>query len=388
MRAPRFSHASDSFALLFLFLFALVPSALAQQPPAAVRVDAVRTEVVADHRTVTGSLRAAQRANIAAREKGIVLALNARPGDHIEKGFEIAQLDSTQLELDLLVLDAGRLPFESALVERRSELERAERDFAAVESLNEKNAASRKELDDARSTVTEARARLEAGEAQLKLKGAVIAKLKRRIEDMSVLAPFDGTVVRRMTEVGAWVGEGAALVELVSSERLEIWLEVPQGLFSALSVPVGPIAFRVGRGEQSFVLDEYVLVPEVEKRGRAFALIGRINDNPALAPGMSVVADVPTGARSEQLTIHRDAILRNAVGSFVYAVIPGAKDQPASAAPIDVRVLFQTKERAVVEAPGLKPGMEIVIEGNERLYPMAPVQPRRAGEKPAERSGK
>ena len=63
----------------------------------------------------------------------------------------------------------------------------------------------------------------------------------------------------------------------------------------------------------------------------------------------------------------------------------GGVPLPASAAPVQVEVLFQTAERAVVRGGALRPGMELVVEGNERLYPMAPIQPIPAGGEDAPR---
>ena len=168
---------------------------------------------------------------------------------------------------------------------------------------------------------------------------------------------------------------------------------LPPELVPRLGLPVerslatrnGPIEIalariRVGAEGVSFALSDYRVIPDVDVRGRAFRVVGKAASDLPLASGMSVTAMVPTGEEREMLTIHRDAILRNQVGAFVYAVIPGGEGTPAKAAPIDVEVLFQTPTRAVVRSSGLRPGMQVVIEGNERLYPMAAIAPTPAGD--------
>jgi multidrug efflux pump subunit AcrA (membrane-fusion protein) len=42
---------------------------------------------------------------------------------------------------------------------------------------------------------------------------------------------------------------------------------------------------------------------------------------------------------------------------------------------VPVEVLFYTGERVAVRAGRLEPGELVVVEGNERLYPSAPVAP-------------
>lgn len=385
MIAPRsspFAKLRRSSLALFCFAFIAAPlvfAAALQGPPAAVRVDAVQSEQLTNRRPVTGDLRAANRGLVATREKGLVVQLSVQAGQRVESGAVLAQLDSTQLELDLEVRHAERAPAEATVRERRADLERAENDLASLQALVERKAANPKELVDAHSAVAAATARLSAGEALLIVIDAQTRKLRQRIADMTIRAPFGGTVVRKLTEVGEWVAEGSPVVELLSTDELEVWLEVPQDLFAATSAAQNPIEIRVGSEGAGFALTEYRVIPDVDVRARAFRIVGAASKDLPLAAGMSVTAMVPTGEQREMLTVHRDAILRNQVSAFVYGVIPGAEGQPAQAAPMDVEVLFQTTTRAVVRSSSLRPGMQVVIEGNERLYPMAPILPTVAG---------
>ena len=43
--------------------------------------------------------------------------------------------------------------------------------------------------------------------------------------------------------------------------------------------------------------------------------------------------------------------------------------------PLKIRTLFPLGDRVVVEARGLEPGDLVVVEGNERLFPMMPIEP-------------
>jgi multidrug efflux pump subunit AcrA (membrane-fusion protein) len=98
-----------------------------------------------------------------------------------------------------------------------------------------------------------------------------------------------------------------------------------------------------------------------------------------LAVGMSVTAYVPTGESGERLTISRDAIMRGPTGAYVYVSRQTQPQAPPSAVPADVQVLFAAGERVVVQSPMLQAGDMLVVEGNERLFPMAPIIPQ-AGE--------
>jgi hypothetical protein len=81
---------------------------------------------------------------------------------------------------------------------------------------------------------------------------------------------------------------------------------------------------------------------------------------------------------ADRLTISRDAVMRNAVGAFVYVARQVQPQAPPAAVPADVQVLFSHGERLVVNAPMIQPGDMLVVEGNERLFPTAPIVPQPA----------
>ena len=356
-------------------VLALSLPAVAQGPPSPVRVSEVREELVQDRRLVTGDLRAVRRAEVATREKGLVLELLVREGQVVERGTVLARLDAEILELDRNVLQAQRGPVEASARERKSALEQAERDLQSLRTLAGREATNPKELADAETERIAAEARWKASLAELEVISSRVAQLNRRIENKTILAPFGGTVTARRTERGAWLGEGATVVELLSSKDLEVWLEVPQEHLPILSRGAGPIEALVGANGESLILQNYHVIPDIDRKMRTFRLVAPVDSALTLAAGMSVTAFVPKGELKKFKTVPRDAILRNSVGSFVYAVVPGSEDQPPKAAPTQVRVLFQTRQRSVIEAPSLRAGTQVVVEGNERLYPMAPIAP-------------
>jgi multidrug efflux pump subunit AcrA (membrane-fusion protein) len=82
---------------------------------------------------------------------------------------------------------------------------------------------------------------------------------------------------------------------------------------------------------------------------------------------MSLTAMIPTGTQAELLTVSKDAILRNPAGEYVYYNNNGA----AALAPITR--LFSVGSRVVIRSPMIRPGVQIVVDGNERMYPTQPM---------------
>ncbi len=365
-------------SLLLLAGAAAPPAALALEggpPPSPVRVEELRAERLREQRRIAGEVRAVRRSLVAAREGGVVLELAAREGSAVAAGDLLARLDAERLRLDVAVLDAQVAEAEAAVEEARSRVTQARRDAAALAALAERSAARPKESEDAETTVRIAEARVRSAEGGVTVLRARIALLQRRIEDTAVKAPFPGTVVALRTEVGAWVGEGDAVLELVSTGDLELRLDVPQRSLAPLSAHRTPLRVVVDATGAELDAAEWRIVAALDPASRTFPVLARLPAGAGLAPGMSLTVYVPTGEDADALTVSRAAILRGPTGPYVYVARTTAPGAPGTAAMVPVEVLFSLGDRAAVRGIDLAAGAAVVVEGNERLYPGAPVMP-------------
>lgn len=356
----------------------LVDSAAVAQgpPPASVRVDAVRMETVQEHRLVTGELRAVRRAKVATEEPSLVMDVPVQEGQRVRKGDVLARLDQRRLEIELREVQASQLAAESAVDERRAETQWRKRDLESLASLSAGGASNPKELYDAQWNSKIAEAKLAGAERLLAVMAARAELLQRRIADTTIAAPFDGVVVSKVAEVGQWLAEGDTVIELVSSGPIDAWLDVPQQYADAIFGKTPSISIAIEATGETLTTSQLRNVPLIDPKARTFSLIARLdNARDQLAPGMSLTAWVPTGDSGERLTIHKDAVLRNDAGTFIYVARSTAQDAPSVATPVEVQVLFAVKDRFVVRSPALAAGDLAVVEGNERLFPMAPVIP-------------
>jgi len=355
----------------------LAGPALAQMGgPAVVIVDAVRLESVQQHRRVTGELRAVRRSFVATREAGLVIEVPVREGMRVKAGDTLARLDSGILLLELKRAEADRAAAAGIVDERRANLSWREQELVLYRQSAERGAANVKELLDAESTAIIARTRVMQSERLAGVAAARLELLKKRLADMTVTAPFDGVVVARRAELGEWVGEGDPLVELVSVGQVEAWIDIPQRYFAAVAKRQVEITISIDSIQERADADRLRIIPQVDPRSRSFTIVIELDDHGGrLTPGMSLTAWVPTGGRSDALTVSVDAVLRNDIGAYVYAVRGGGDGTPGNATPANVQVRFPVDDRIVVESAALKPGDLIVVEGNERLFPGAPVIP-------------
>lgn len=336
----------------------------AAQPAANVRLDAVREEVVAQRRDATGQIVTLRRSVVATQEPGLVLEMDLELGDTVEAGEIIARLDDDRARLEVQRWEA-RIEADNALVEQReAEKDRAERDLGRIQQLATRASAGESELDQARTEVQSRKAQLSEAKATLRTSQAELALAKRTLEDMIIRAPFDGRVVSKLTEAGQWVGQGDGLVTIVSLTQLEARADIPERSVGALQVGDGVIELKIPALDKRLSGQLIRIVPEADSLSRLFPIRIRVEDPEGrLRPGMSLTAVVPTGESGPALTISEDAILRNAAGEYVYFDAGGT----AQIAPITR--LFAANGRVAVRSQVLRPGMLLVVEGNERMYP-------------------
>lgn len=370
--ATRLTPSRDA-ALLNSLLLALALAPQGGGAPTNVRVDPVRVAELQERRTVQGDVKAVRRTAVASEEAGSLVAVEVDEGERVESGQVLARLDATRLELEREVLVAQAAVAAALVVERERRLELEERDLAAVRTLAERKAANAKEVADAETRVAEATARLEQAKSEETVLSARTRLIDDRLADRIVRAPFAGTIVRVDVELGEWVEVGASVAELVSAD-VEVWLEVPQRYLSALGDGSRPLPIRIAEAESTVDAERWRLVPVVDPTARMLTVIGSLPQGTPAVPGMSATARVPISDTAKRPTVAIDALLRNELGPYLFVAVPGPEGQPWSARPVQVDVLWREGGRAVVAGP-LKEGDAAIVEGQQRLFPMAPVVP-------------
>lgn len=343
-------------------------------PPSLVRVAPVRQVNLNQRWDVVGRLVELQRSAITAEVDGKILAMPVEEGEAVVGGQTVlAQVDPVWTQLE-----AQRA--QAAVAAAQAQLDQARRDSTYLEELSAAGSAKPKEVADARTRVQAAEAELSATEAQLSMR-------QRQLERLQVVAPFDGFLVKKLVEVGQWVTRGTPVAEVISRGEIDAVVDVPEQLVN--QVELGrPVELLVEPLKLELEGRVTAINPSGVTAARTFPVKIRLPDQQGLLkPGMSVVARVPVSEMRQVLAVPRDAVRRTDLGAQVWADLKGV------AMPVSVRVLFGHNDLYAIEPlPGavpLAPGMLVVIEGAERLFPTAPlaVANRQEAEGPAQPAG-
>lgn len=156
---------------------------------------------------VTGILVPASQAEVAAQVSGRVLEVLVRPGDTVERGDTLVELDREAL---VITLNQQRSLAEAT----RAELISAEQQLRRTEEMAAKKIAAPVTLEQAQSTADALRANLLALDEAVKAAELSLANAALR-------APISGIVASRTVEVGQSVAAGTSLLTIVNLDALE-----------------------------------------------------------------------------------------------------------------------------------------------------------------------
>jgi RND family efflux transporter MFP subunit len=235
-------------------------SAATPTAPVAPRTAVTKAVVVDAGRVLTlpAGLVANQQTLVYARASGYVRRWLVDIGDRVKKGQLLVQLDTPELEQQLANARAALTQSTAALAQARANRRYAHITAAREADLFRQSLVSAQENDQARTQAAVWDANVNAAQADVVARRATVGQLEQLLSYNQVTAPFDGTITRRLVEVGTLVNAGAgssaaALFEIAQLDPMLAYVDVPQ--------PFAP-SVRPGQGAK---------VAARNFRGRSFA---------------------------------------------------------------------------------------------------------------------
>lgn len=192
-------------------------------PPAKARVAQVRAESLPVITEITGTVRPVRRAVVAAKVMGTIEQLSVTLGQRVKAGDLLAQISAGEIS--------------ARVAQAKSQFNAARRDLERERSLLQKGASTAdmvKGLED----------RFAAAEA-------MVREAEVMLGYVTLQAPFDGVVTRKMANAGDLASPGVPLLEIESAMEFQVEFGVPDSLAASLSdgaslnveVPVAGVSF-------------------------------------------------------------------------------------------------------------------------------------------------
>jgi RND family efflux transporter MFP subunit len=288
-------------------------------------------------------------------------------GAHVSKGQLLAEIETPEVD--------------QQLQQSHAELERmqANMELAGVtsnrwQSLLAKHAVSQQEADQARSSYIAAQAAVDASKANV-----------RRLEQLQnyerIIAPFDGVITARNTDIGDLIDAGSGssnpreLFHLAATGKLRVYAAVPEVFADAIhdgdtatltqdSNPGAKIPGTIVRNAKAIDHTTRTLNVEVDID----------NKDSRLLPGAYVYVHFHVRAAANTVTIPSNTLLFRSEGLRVGVV----RNDRVQLVPVTIGHDYGS---TVEVTSGLTPADEIILDPSDSLSSGMEVQPRRTSTK-------
>lgn len=352
-------HRPQPAALCAALLTLTGSAAAVAQEASPVSVVSPQRVTLSETRRLTGTVTAARTSALSPRIAGLVAEITVDAGDRVEDGAVILRLDDELARLE-------RERSVAALTEGKARLAEAERLSREATEL-----ARQKTLPATQAEAAAAAARISAStmaslEASARLQQAV---LRRHL----LPAPFAGVVTARHADVGEWVQNGDAVIDLVALEDLRFDVRAPQELYPLLAQgDAATVRLDALPGEP---LEGHIAarVPLADAATRSFLVrIGFDGLPPAVIPGMSGEARIGLSRKQEGWALPRDALVSYPDGTRSVWLVE-ERDGRSVAAARRVRT-GRAVDGLIEVTEGISGGERVIIRGNEGLRDNQPVR--------------
>lgn len=355
--------------------------------------------------TYTGSVAPFNEEDIYPRVTGRIVEMRVYPGDRVEKGQVVARLDDIELtsrvreaEAVVTAAQANRIQMEADLAAARQGVVQTEKELAATEAeagyqqavaerdarLFSKGALSQQEAENTRAMATAARARVEAARARVEQAEAMVASARKKLEGadamvaqgqaavrtaqvvhdyVTILAPSNGYVVKRLVAPGVLVQPGMAILKTTQVDKVRLQANVGERDLAAIKVG-SPVTVTTTATNQPALSARVTSVSPFVDPGARTATVESVVDNAGrpFIPGQYVMMQFTTGEHKDALTVPRSAVSRLGGKATIWVLQGEDRVEPR-----EVTTGLEGPERVEILS-GLTGGERVVAKGNDGLY--------------------
>ena len=143
-------------------------------------------------------------------------------GDRVSRGTVLVRIRSAEYQDKVRQASSQAGAAEAVALKAQLDFERAKR-------LYDSQSITKPEFDSAR-------AQYDASQEQLKSARALTSESEIALHDTALVAPFDGEIVKKSVELGAFVGPGSSLFAVAHTDLVKIVVGVPDTLVQSVKV--------------------------------------------------------------------------------------------------------------------------------------------------------
>ena len=364
-----------------------VQAARKREPLLVVKTAAVESRPVNRVVQLTGSLVPDDTINVVFEVPGHIDSISADFGQAVRKGQVLAQLDRTELNLQLdraksavnqalarMGLDPNQTNItpEStpAIRQALAQMEDARTKFDSAQKLYKSGDISQQRFIEMEKSFEARQAGLQAQKDELRTQLASIGALRadvglveKRLGDTLLRAPFDAIVSARPAAPGQYVKEGATILTLVKTFPLRLRVEVPESEIASAKIGTTLTFTTDATPDTEFHAVVRQLNPTLDPKTRTLVAEARPLENDArLRPGSFVQVKLATRNTQSVNLVPRQAVYAIAGLTKVFVIRQGKA--------VEIRFQPGSEMNGFTEVPGdeLKVGERVATSSLDALF--------------------
>jgi RND family efflux transporter MFP subunit len=286
----------------------------------------------------SGILKPRKDLMVISQTQGQVEEVRYELGDYVTKGVEIVKVEDDLLSAQLKVAEAN--------------FEKAQKDIERFEKMAEIDGVTKDQLE-------KMRLNLKNAEAQY-------ITVKKRLEDTSIKAPFNGYINQIFTKNGSMLGPGAPVFEIVDISGFKMTIKCTADeiihIVKGMDVKVTP---KIMEGiELSGYVSKVSVSADMAQQYTVEILIDQSTHQP-LKGGMVAVADISGSAHKDIIAISKGCIFDENGQDFVFKIIDAKAVRTAVTTGSQLNNMMEIKDGLVEGDLVVSSGIRLLSDGRK-----------------------
>lgn len=278
MKAPSIKQLGIIVLIIGLFAFFIIKSQLPEQIEIVKPTHGKAIEAV----YATGIVDAVDVARVGAQSAGRIVQVLVDVGDEVKEGQVLALMDDEKGVQRKKDADARLLMAEQ---EQQRQATLLKRGFATQQTVQKADT----ELQQAKAAADVA---------------------NKDMKDMAIMAPIDGTIIKRDVDTGQSTPANTALFNISSTKKLRIVSDVDER-----DIPRVKVGTRVAAKSEAFIGEVFeskvdVIRPVGDSATRTYRVDSYLPDNTKLMAGMTVDVNIVLSQRDDAMLVPSGALVR------------------------------------------------------------------------------
>lgn len=319
-----------------------------------------------------GVLQPIRKVDVGSQASGQLKRLLVHPGDHVEQGQLVAEIDSTLSKNALLDAQVALGSLAAQKLSAAAQVKRARLALRRNQAMAQENAVAPQSVESAEADLQAQQAQLAVVDAQIHQQHIQVSTAQANLGYTRILAPVSGTVVSVSTQEGQTVAasyEVPVILQIADLSIMTVRAQIPEADIDRMRVGL-PACFTTLSGTHTRYCSVLKTVePAPEKINNALffnALFDVANPVAALHPDMTAQVSVQIAQADDALVIPLTALGR---------AVPDGRYQVKVLTPQGKTELREVKTGidnafSIQVLDGLTEGEQVVLSGDD--WPRTP----------------